>query len=80
MATQALNQFEIESPNDLLLGDPASVLYGARAPALAGAAECVSMHSAAGGNCMRGVLVALALEAGAALGAFGIWQLWHLLR
>jgi hypothetical protein len=84
MATQALNQFEIESPNDLLPGDilpcPAWVPYGAQAPALAGEAACVPTSSAADGNCLKGALVALALEAGAALGAFGIWQLWHLLR
>ncbi len=32
------------------------------------------------GNCLIGVLVGLCLEAGMALGAYGVWQLWHLIR
>ena len=33
-----------------------------------------------GVRCTRGILVAAALEAGAAILFFGIWQCWHLLR
>jgi len=32
------------------------------------------------GNCIKGLVVALTLEATVAFGAFGIWQLWHFIR
>jgi hypothetical protein len=84
MATQALDQFEIESSNEFLLQDilfgPAWAPYRAGAPALAGETESVPTPSAADGICLRGVLVALALEAGAAMGAFSMWQLWRLFQ
>jgi hypothetical protein len=84
MATQALNQIEIESPTPFLLRDilpgPAWAPYGPGAPALMGETESVLSSSAEDGNCLKGALVALVLEGGAALGAFGIWQLWHLFR
>ncbi len=84
MATQALNQFELELPKPFLLRDilpgPAWAPYGPGATGLAGETEYLPAPTAEDGNCLKGASVALALEAGAALGAFGIWQLWHLFR
>jgi hypothetical protein len=36
--------------------------------------------SAEGVHCARGVLTIIGLEAAAAFGFYGIWQLWHLVR
>jgi hypothetical protein len=84
MVSQVLDQFEFESPNDFLLRDipsgPAWAPYGTEAPALVGETEFLPTSSAADGKCVKGALVALALEAGAAICAFSIWQLWHLYR
>jgi hypothetical protein len=32
------------------------------------------------GDCIEGFLVAVCIEGAAALGVYGIWQLWHFLR
>jgi hypothetical protein len=32
------------------------------------------------GNCIKGFLVAICMEGAAALGVYGIWQIWHLFR
>ena len=84
MVSQVLDQFEFESPNDFLLRDIPSgsawAPYGTGASALAGEAEFLPTPSAADGKCVKGALVALALEAGAAIGAFSIWQLWRLFQ
>jgi len=32
------------------------------------------------GNCVKGLLVAIALEGTVALSVFGVWHLWHIIR
>jgi hypothetical protein len=32
------------------------------------------------GSCIKGLLVGIGLEGAAALGVYGLWQLWHLIR
>jgi hypothetical protein len=39
-----------------------------------------SKKNVAEGSCAKGLLVAIALESTVALGALGIWQLWHFIR
>lgn len=43
-------------------------------------AERVYVDDSGDGRCMKGLLVAVALECVAGLGVVGAWQLWHLLR
>ena len=49
-----------------------SLLDGAAAPPLVGSPQGVRLF--------KGLLVAVAMEAVAALGIAGLWQLWHLAR
>lgn len=84
VATRVLNNMEVESTDPVRLGDvfPASLLeaYQSALPAFAKGSERASDGSAGDGHCFSGAFVAIALEAVAVLGAFGIWQLWHFLR
>lgn len=84
MATQTLNQIEAESTNVFRLGDvlPKSLWtpYGSAAPAFVKGSERASNGSAGDGNSFSGAFVAIALEAAAALGVYGIWQVLHFLR
>jgi len=32
------------------------------------------------GSCLKGILVALSIEAAAAILACGVWQVWHVVR
>lgn len=83
MATQALNNLEVESTAVVRLGDvlPASLLdvYRDAVPAFVKGSERASDGSAGDGNSFNGAIVAIALEAAAAFAVFAVWQIWHLL-
>jgi hypothetical protein len=84
MATQALQQFEVESTKTLRLGDmlPKRVwtIFGSTAPAFARGRERACDADAADGNIIHGVVVAFCLEVAAAFAIYGIWHVWHILR
>ncbi len=83
MATQVIGKMEVES-TVFRLGDilPKSFWtpYGSAIPAFVKGSEHASDGSAGDGNSIAGAIVAIALEAAAALGVYGIWQLWHFLQ
>jgi len=84
MATQSLCNIEVESEQVFRLGDilPKSIWspYRTASPAFVKGSERAADGGAGDGSCFSGAFVALALEAVAALGVYGIWQLWHILR
>jgi hypothetical protein len=84
LASHVLEEFQvIESPLPIRTDAyvrrllPSSVREGLRP-----AAETESRYSSKseGIRCFRGSLVALGLEAFMALGVYGIWEAWHILR
>jgi hypothetical protein len=83
MATQVLHDFEESSKvfrlDDVLPG-PAWASYRPEAPAFPTQAEWISEKDPVDIGCLKGLMVALALEAAMALVAFGIWRFWHILR
>lgn len=83
MASQALNQFEIEPPQPFMLRDilpgPGWAPYTASARPLARGASRAPDANADEGSCLKGVLVGIGLEGAVALGIWGLWQVWHLL-
>ena len=84
VASQALKDFETESPQPFLLRDvlpgPAWAPYRAAARALPRVVDDAVGASEHEGSAVRGLLVGLGLEGAAAMGIFGLWQLWHLIR
>jgi hypothetical protein len=54
--------------------------YRAPARPLAPDTDSVSDANEKEGNLLNGLLVALCLEGAMALGVFGLWQVWHLIR
>jgi hypothetical protein len=84
VATQVLNQIEIESSQPFMLRDilPGAAWAPYRAPVRPAANEldCASPTSEEDGSCIRGFVVAVALEGAMALGIFSAWQIWHLIR
>jgi hypothetical protein len=84
MATQVLNNTEVESTNVFRLGDilPKSqwAPYGTATPAFVKGSERGSNASAGDGDCLNGAIVALGMEAIAALVIYGGLQLWHMVR
>ena len=84
MASQVLNQFEIESSQPFMLRDilPGAAWAPYRAPTrpLAAVTDCVSDANEKEGNGLKGLLVAIGLEGTMALGVFGLWHVWHLIR
>jgi hypothetical protein len=84
VATQVLNQIEIESSQPFMLRDilPGAAWAPYRAPARPAAKEleCACTTNEEDGNCIRGFVVAVALEGAMALGVFAGWQVWHLIR
>jgi hypothetical protein len=49
-------------------------------PAFPEAPDSVPESSAENGSYVKGFFVAIALETAMALGGYGIWRVWHLLR
>jgi hypothetical protein len=84
VATQVLNQFEIESSQPFMLRDilPGAAWAPYRAPTcpIANEMECASDAIEEDGNCVKGFAVAIGLEGAMALAVFGIWHAWHLIR
>ncbi len=54
--------------------------YRAPTRLLATVSERVSETNQSKGNCVKGLVVAIGLEGATALGVFGIWHAWHLVR
>ena len=84
MASQALNQLEIELPQPFMLRDilpgPGWAPYQPQYRSSIVEIDRASKQRVGEGSCAKGFLVAVAFEAAIALGVFGIWQLWHLIR
>jgi len=54
--------------------------YRAPTHPLAPATDCVSDANEKEENFLKGFVVAICLEGAAALGVFGLWLVWHLIR
>ena len=84
MATQVLNQIDMESSQPFMLRDilpgAAWAPYRAATQPIARKMDCASDAAEEDGNCVRGFLVAVCLECAMVAGVFGIWQVWHLIR
>jgi hypothetical protein len=84
MATQAVNQFEMDLPQTFMLRDilpgPAWAPYQLQYRPSSGEVAHPSDEKAEDGNCAKDFLVAIAMEGTLALGVFGIWHFWHLIR
>ncbi len=80
MASQVLSEFQVESSEYVLPGDAISGPIWApsafEVPSLATPLE----SCAEDGSCVKGFFVAIGLETAMALGLYGIWQAWHILR
>jgi hypothetical protein len=83
MATQVLQEFEVESSKVFRLGDilpgPAWAAYSPEAPALP-SDEWISEKTTVDRGCLRGLMIGFAAEAVMALGVYAVWQVWHILR
>jgi hypothetical protein len=82
VASQALNQFEIEASQPFMLRDilPGAAWAPYRAPTRPLATTTESDTNEEEGNCLKGFLVAISLEGALALSVFGVWHGWHLMR
>jgi hypothetical protein len=84
VASQALNQFELESPQPFMLRDilpgPGWAPYTASVRPLARDAASAPDADVEEGSYLKGALVGIGLEGVVALGVFGLWQVWHLIR
>jgi hypothetical protein len=84
VATQVLNQIEMESSQPFMLRDilPGAAWAPYRAQSSPAAEEMKSACEASeeNGNCIRVFVMAVALEGAMALGIFSAWQIWHLIR
>jgi hypothetical protein len=89
MATPVLNspildECEVESFNTVMLKDVYAglILASLSSDALARSGELDGPYdsTAEDGSCLKGFFVAIGLQAGAAIGMYCIWVLWHMLR
>ena len=84
MASQILQEFEIESFHASALADTyAAPLWApsdGEADAFYEEADGLYVSRADSFRCAKGLMVALGLEAAAALCFYGLWHLWHILR
>jgi hypothetical protein len=84
VATQVLNEFEIESSQPFMLRDilPGAAWAPYRAPTqpIANEMDYASEAAEEDGNCVRGFLVAICLECVIVAGVFGVWHVWHMIR
>jgi len=84
VASQAFNQFDIELPQPFMLRDilpgPGWAPYQPPPQVVIARINRPSKKNVAEGSCAKGLLVAIAFESTVALGALGIWQLWHFIR
>ena len=83
MAGHTLDEFHHEVTQPFMLRDvlpgPAWAPYQARMRPLPRNAD-FSSEACQDGDCIEGFLVAVCIEGAAALGVYGIWQLWHFFR
>jgi len=84
VASQAIKEFHRDTLHPFLLRDvlpgPGWAPYRAAARPLPRAMDVVPEANEEGGSCMKGLMVGMGLESAAALGVYGLWQLWHLIR
>jgi hypothetical protein len=84
VAIQALDEFHHELTQPFLLRDvlpgPAWAPYQAGVRPLPRNTDFAAEACEEDGNCIKGFLVAICMEGAAALGVYGIWQIWHLFR
>ncbi len=84
MASPVLKKCEVNTFKASLLTDSTTIPVPApslrEAPAFFDTEEFQSESSAGGINCAKGYLMAIGVEAVAALCLFGIWQAWHIFR
>jgi hypothetical protein len=83
VASQVLEQYEVEafhaSARANSYAAPSWASAVGDAPAFDEAADLLE-SKANGFRCAKGLMVALGLEALAALCFYGVWHLWHILR
>lgn len=83
MASQVLEEYEVEafhaSARANAYGAPSWAPEIGGAPAFDEEADLLE-SKASGFRCAKGLLIALGLEAAAALCFYGVWHLWHILR
>ena len=84
MASQTFNPLEMKMPQPFMLRDilpgPAWAPYQPQAWPSVEACARPSDRRVAEGNCVRGLMIAFALECTVALSIFGVWHLWHMIR
>ncbi|MGA2807715.1 MAG: hypothetical protein ABSE87_06240 [Terracidiphilus sp.] len=84
MPCQILEEFEVESFHAAAVAEAYAVPQWAysvnEARAFEDESEGLYLSGVDGFRCAKGVMVALTLEAGAALCFYGMWHLWHMLR
>jgi len=84
VASHALKEFHRDTPQPFLLRDvlpgPGWAPYRAAARPLPEIRKIVPETYEVEGSCIKGLLVGIGLEGAAALGVYGLWQLWHLIR
>jgi hypothetical protein len=84
VASQALNQFEVEPRQPFMLRDilpgPGWAPYQAPAQTFPLPVERASEETTEDGSCVKGMLAALAIEGIVAVSVFALWQAWHLIR
>ena len=83
MAVQTLNALEVDLSRAATVAEVHGRHISARSVCDAPCAEAMDRQydsPAEGIHCARGILTIIGLEAAAALGFYGLWQLWHLVR
>jgi hypothetical protein len=84
MAGQVLEEFEVESFHASALANsyagPLWAPSDGRASTFREEADGLYVSRADSFRCAKGLMVALGMEAAAALCFYGLWHLWHILR
>jgi hypothetical protein len=83
VAVQTLNALEVDLSQAATVAEVHGRHTSARSVCEAPYAEAMDQQYDSpeeGIHCARGILTIIGLEAAAALGFYGLWQLWHLVR
>jgi hypothetical protein len=83
VSVRVLENIEREAPSAVAqLGARAGRVeaFEDEAPTYGAAADRVVRPGSDGMGCVRGIRIALAIEAAAGLCFYGLWHLWHILR
>lgn len=84
MASQVLEPLEVDALQTAVFAgtcaDSAWVPPFADAPSYVRGPDCASQPAVVDGSCLKGVAVALSIEAAMVLTAYGVWHLLHVVR